>query len=72
MPAPKRGDIVRQMREKLNEKSKPLGQLISIEMGKILPEGMGEVQEVYIQSLMIFVIRPSTLTLLTMPLDCHE
>lgn len=36
---------MRQMRVALNEKIKPLGKLVSIEMGKILPEGLGEVQE---------------------------
>ncbi|KAF8928942.1 Aldehyde/histidinol dehydrogenase [Dissophora ornata] len=44
-PAPKRGEIVRQMRDALNEKLEPLGALVSLEMGKILPEGKGEVQE---------------------------
>ncbi|RKP20357.1 aldehyde dehydrogenase family 7, member A1, isoform CRA_f, partial [Rozella allomycis CSF55] len=44
-PAPKRGEIVRQMREALNEKKDELGALVSLEMGKILPEGIGEVQE---------------------------
>ncbi|KAF9373061.1 Alpha-aminoadipic semialdehyde dehydrogenase, partial [Podila verticillata] len=42
-PAPKRGEIVRQMRDALNEKLEPLGALVSLEMGKILPEGKGEV-----------------------------
>jgi aldehyde dehydrogenase family 7 protein A1 len=45
MPAPKRGEIVRQMRAALNEKCEPLGQLVSLEMGKITAEGIGEVQE---------------------------
>lgn len=44
-PAPKRGEIVRQMRDALNDKLQPLGALVSLEMGKILPEGKGEVQE---------------------------
>jgi len=44
-PAPKRGEIVRQMRDALNAKLEPLGALVSLEMGKILPEGLGEVQE---------------------------
>jgi len=44
-PAPKRGEIVRQMRVALNEKKLPLGQLVALEMGKILQEGLGEVQE---------------------------
>jgi aldehyde dehydrogenase family 7 protein A1 len=33
------------MRVALNEKKEPLGLLISLEMGKIAPEGLGEVQE---------------------------
>ncbi|KAJ2076005.1 Alpha-aminoadipic semialdehyde dehydrogenase, partial [Coemansia sp. S100] len=45
VPAPKRGEIVRQMRNALSEKIEPLGRLVSLEMGKILPEGIGEVQE---------------------------
>jgi aldehyde dehydrogenase family 7 protein A1 len=44
-PAPVRGEIVRQMREALHQKKDLLGQLVSLEMGKILPEGLGEVQE---------------------------
>ncbi|MFT3702347.1 MAG: aldehyde dehydrogenase family protein [Agriterribacter sp.] len=44
-PAPKRGEIVRQIGEKLREKKELLGQLVSYEMGKSLQEGMGEVQE---------------------------
>lgn len=36
---------MRQMRQALAEKADPLGRLISLEMGKILPEGHGEVQE---------------------------
>ncbi|KAI8930115.1 Aldehyde/histidinol dehydrogenase [Entophlyctis helioformis] len=44
-PAPRRGEIVRQMRVALNDKIQDLGQLVSLEMGKILPEGVGEVQE---------------------------
>lgn len=45
LPAPKRGEIVRQIGNALREKKKQLGQLISLEMGKILSEGEGEVQE---------------------------
>ena len=60
LPAPRRGEIVRQMRESLAEKLVPLGRLVSLEMGKqirdiinewlilkgkIAPEGVGEVQE---------------------------
>lgn len=44
-PAPKRGEVVRQMGEALREKKKYLGQLVSYEMGKSLQEGLGEVQE---------------------------
>ncbi|KAJ1555031.1 Alpha-aminoadipic semialdehyde dehydrogenase [Nowakowskiella sp. JEL0078] len=45
IPAPKRGDIVRQIRNKIYELRIPLGTLISLEVGKILAEGIGEVQE---------------------------
>ncbi|MFH1679625.1 MAG: aldehyde dehydrogenase family protein [Candidatus Eisenbacteria bacterium] len=45
LPAPKRGEIVRQMGEALREKKEDLGRLVSYEMGKILSEGLGEVQE---------------------------
>lgn len=45
IPAPKRGDIVRQIGDSLRKYREPLGKLISLEMGKILPEGVGEVQE---------------------------
>jgi len=45
LPAPKRGEIVRQIGEALREKLEPLGKLVSLEMGKIVPEGVGEVQE---------------------------
>jgi len=44
-PAPKRGEIVRHMGLKLREHKEALGALISLEMGKIHAEGMGEVQE---------------------------
>jgi aldehyde dehydrogenase family 7 protein A1 len=44
-PAPKRGEIVRQIGDALRAKIQPLGRLISLEMGKILAEGVGEVQE---------------------------
>lgn len=44
-PAPKRGEIVRQMGVRLREKLQSLGALVSLEVGKILPEGIGEVQE---------------------------
>lgn len=45
MPAPKRGEIVRQIGLKLREKKEALGKLVTLEVGKILAEGMGEVQE---------------------------
>jgi aldehyde dehydrogenase (NAD+) len=45
MPAPKRGEIVRQFGDKLREKKTALGTLVSYEMGKSLQEGLGEVQE---------------------------
>ena len=45
VPAPKRGEIVRQIGDALREKLELLGRLESLEMGKILPEGIGEVQE---------------------------
>ncbi|GEO02391.1 aldehyde dehydrogenase [Adhaeribacter aerolatus] len=45
MPAPKRGEIVRQIGNKLRENKEALGRLVSYEMGKIVQEGLGEVQE---------------------------
>ncbi|MDW3194151.1 MAG: aldehyde dehydrogenase family protein [Cytophagales bacterium] len=45
VPAPKRGEIVRQLGEALRRKKEPLGKLVSYEMGKSLQEGLGEVQE---------------------------
>lgn len=45
VPAPKRGEIVRQIGNRLREFKKPLGSLVSYEMGKSLQEGLGEVQE---------------------------
>jgi aldehyde dehydrogenase (NAD+) len=44
-PAPKRGDIVRQIGVALRENKMALGKLVSYEMGKSLQEGLGEVQE---------------------------
>ncbi len=44
-PAPKRGEIVRQIGNKLRDYKEDLGKLVSHEMGKILQEGLGEVQE---------------------------
>ena len=45
IPAPKRGDIVRQIGNGLRENKDSLGKLVSYEMGKSLQEGLGEVQE---------------------------
>ena len=45
VPAPKRGEIVRQIGVKLREYKPYLGRLVSYEMGKSLQEGLGEVQE---------------------------
>lgn len=44
-PAPKRGEVVRQIGEALRLNKLPLGKLVSYEMGKSLQEGLGEVQE---------------------------
>ncbi len=44
-PAPKRGEVVRQLSEALRKNKQALGQLVSYEMGKSLQEGLGEVQE---------------------------
>ena len=44
-PAPLRGEIIRQLGEKLREKKEALGKLVSYEMGKSYQEGLGEVQE---------------------------
>ncbi len=44
-PAPKRGELVRQMGNALRENKEGLGRILSLEMGKILQEGLGEVQE---------------------------
>jgi aldehyde dehydrogenase (NAD+) len=44
-PAPKRGEVVRQIGQRLRELKDPLGRLVSYEMGKSLQEGLGEVQE---------------------------
>lgn len=45
VPAPKRGEVIRQLAEKIREYKEPLGKLVSYEMGKSLQEGLGEVQE---------------------------
>ncbi|MCE3283601.1 MAG: aldehyde dehydrogenase family protein [Chitinophagaceae bacterium] len=44
-PAPRRGEVVRQLGEALRQYKEPLGKLVSYEMGKSLQEGYGEVQE---------------------------
>jgi aldehyde dehydrogenase (NAD+) len=44
-PAPKRGEVVRQIGEALRKNKESLGKLVSYEMGKIYQEGLGEVQE---------------------------
>lgn len=46
MPGPQRGEVMRQIREALGAKTAALGDLVSLEMGKIRSEGKGEVQEV--------------------------
>lgn len=45
VPAPRRGEIVRQIGEELRIHKEALGRLVSFEMGKSLQEGLGEVQE---------------------------
>ncbi len=45
VPAPIRGDLVREMGNALRDKKEVLGSLVSLEMGKIKEEGYGEVQE---------------------------
>lgn len=45
VPAPVRGEMIRQIGEELRAKKSALGKLVALEMGKILPEGEGEVQE---------------------------
>jgi aldehyde dehydrogenase (NAD+) len=44
-PAPRRGEVVRQLGEALRRHKQELGRLVSLEVGKILAEGLGEVQE---------------------------
>jgi len=44
-PAPRRGELVRKLGEKLRAHKQELGELISLEVGKIRSEGLGEVQE---------------------------
>ncbi len=45
IPAPKRGELVRQIGNAFREKKESLAKLVSLEMGKSFQEGMGEVQE---------------------------
>jgi len=45
LPAPKRGDLIRDLGNALREYKKPLGELVTLENGKIREEGLGEVQE---------------------------
>jgi aldehyde dehydrogenase (NAD+) len=45
LPAPRRGDIVRQLGNRLRQVKRELGELVTLEMGKIIAEGEGEVQE---------------------------
>ncbi|WP_322102836.1 aldehyde dehydrogenase family protein [Paraburkholderia sp. J41] len=45
VPAPRRGELVRLLGNRLREKKRALGALVTLETGKILQEGMGEVQE---------------------------
>jgi len=45
VPAPQRGEVVRQLGEELRAHKESLGRLVSLEAGKILSEGLGEVQE---------------------------
>jgi len=45
IPAPKRGQIVRAIGDELRRLKEPLGKLVALEMGKVVGEGMGEVQE---------------------------
>ncbi|HEV8632465.1 MAG TPA: aldehyde dehydrogenase family protein [Thermoanaerobaculia bacterium] len=44
-PAPKRGEVVRQLGQRLRDHKAELGRLVTLEVGKILSEGLGEVQE---------------------------
>jgi aldehyde dehydrogenase (NAD+) len=45
LPAPRRGEVVRQLGEELRADKEELGRLVSLEAGKVLSEGLGEVQE---------------------------
>ena len=44
-PAPRRGEVVRQLGDELRRHKEALGRLVTLEMGKIISEGLGEVQE---------------------------
>ena len=44
-PAPKRGEVVRQLGDRLRDHKTALGKLVTLEVGKVLSEGLGEVQE---------------------------
>jgi len=46
LPIPKRGEIIRQIGEALRVHKAALGRLVSLEVGKIVAEGEGEVQEI--------------------------
>src|SRR5258708_1388882 len=45
VPAPRRGELIRLLGEELRTQIEPLGRLVTIESGKLLSEGLGEVQE---------------------------
>ena len=45
VPAPARGEVVRQIGNEFRRLKEPLGQLVALEVGKLLQEGLGEVQE---------------------------
>ncbi len=45
LPAPQRGEIVRRIGNAFRENKEQLGELVTLEMGKIRPEGLGEIQE---------------------------
>jgi L-aminoadipate-semialdehyde dehydrogenase len=45
LPAPRRGEIVRQIGDELRRLKEPLGRLVTLEAGKIVSEGLGEIQE---------------------------
>jgi len=45
LPAPKRGEIIRQLGNAMRDHKEALGRLVSLEVGKVLSEGLGEVQE---------------------------